>query len=225
MKNWSIRNRIIASFAVLLLLMLAMGLIAHTRLSEIEAETALADSDSIAGLHASATMRGMWSIDNLMTLKYLQEPNPETRRQLLQDLQASRRQHGAKLEEYAKTITTAQDRELYEALKAANIRVQRFEDELLTLVENKQRPEALALFHGELARAMEALQPRLQALIDLNKDNAHRSMVDIRDHVAYTNKGMIVALALSAFAAVLSGWLLLRAISEPMQRVLAVLDT
>ena len=62
----------------------------------------------------------------------------------------------------------------------------------------------------------------MQDLIDFNKKNADTAMSDIRKHVAVINKAMVVALGLSAMAA-LSGWL--RAISQPMQRVLAVLDT
>lgn len=225
MKSWSIRSRIVASFGVLLLLMSAKGYFAHVRLSEIVAETELADRDSIAGLYVSTSLREMWAEDNLLTLKYLDEANPDARRQLLKDLQTSRQQHQARLESYAQTITTPKDRELFDALKAADNRLQRLEDEVLSLAQGKQRPEALALFHGELTRSTEALKQRLQELVGFNKQNADAAMNDIRDDVTATKTAVFVALGLSAVVAVLAGWLLMRAISQPMQRVLAVLDT
>lgn len=225
MKSWSIRNRIIASFAVSLLLMLGLGLFVYAHLSEIEADTEFAQRDAVAGVYVSGTLREMWAEDRLLTLRYLGEANPETRRQLLQELQTSRRQHQDRIGTYVQTITTAKDRELFDALKSADARVQKLTDEVLDLAENKQRPEALVLYHGDLARAIEAIKPRLLALSDYNKNNVDKSMDDIRAQVAITNKAVLVALGFSALIAVLSGWLLLRAISQPMQRVLAVLDT
>jgi methyl-accepting chemotaxis protein WspA len=225
MKSWSIRNRIVASFGVLLLLMLAMGYFTHARLSEIEAEAELADRDSIAGLYVSSSLRGMWARVNLLTLKYLDEANPDARKQLLNDLQTSRQQQQARLESYSQTITTGKHRELFEALKAADSRFQKLEDEVLNLAQSRPGPDARSLFHGELARSTEALNLRLQELVDFNKQNADASMNGIRQHVAATKESMVVALGISALVALLSGWLLLRAISQPMQRVLAVLDT
>lgn len=225
MKNWSIRSRITASFGVLLLLMLALGLFAHARLSAIEAATEIAERDSIAGVYVSSNLRGMWIEDYLLTLKYLDEANPETRKELLKDLQTARQLHQAALAKYAETITTAKDRELFDALKAADSRFQNLEDEVLNVAQTKQKADALSLFHGDLARSFEAVRPKLQSLIDFNKTSADRTMHDIREEVAATNTALGVAVALGALTALLAGWLLLRAIGQPMQRVLEVLDT
>ncbi|HSV72025.1 MAG TPA: methyl-accepting chemotaxis protein [Methylibium sp.] len=225
MKSLSIRNRIVASFGVLLLLMLAMGYFAHARLSEIEAETEVADRDAINGLYISASLRGMWTHDRLLALKTLDEVDPELRKPLLKDLQASRHQHRARLESYGQTVFTAKDRELFEALKAADSRFEGLLNELLELAQGKRRAEAASLVHGEMARANDVLNEHLQQLIDFNKLNADTAMTDIRDHVAATDRAIVLALVLAALTALLAGWLLLRAISQPMQRVLAVLDT
>ncbi|MGA0611148.1 methyl-accepting chemotaxis protein [Caldimonas sp. KR1-144] len=225
MKGWSIRHRIVASFGALLLLMLAMGYFAHLRLLEIVAETELADRDAISGLHASAGLRGMWMRDRLLALKLLDEADPELRRQQQKVLQASRQQHRVRLEAYAQTIHTGKDRELFEALKAADTRFDTLLAEALELSQAKRRAEAAALLHGEMARSSDVLNDRLQELIDFNRRNADVAMTDIRDHVAATDRAIVVALTLAALTAVVAGWLLLRAISQPMQRVLGVLDT
>lgn len=219
MTSWSIRSRIVAGFGLVVLLTLAIGVFAYRQLSAIEAETAEADRDSIVGLHVTAGLRGLWAEDGLLVLRYLAETQPDARRQLQKELQASRQQQLSRLDGYASTVNTPRDRELFDALKAADARYARQRDELLA----QTRPDAAAL--GELMRAAGALRDQLLVLTDYNKRSADASMLDIREHVATTNRAMAAAIGLCAVAALLSGLTLLRAIGQPMERVLAVLDT
>lgn len=218
MTSWSIRTRIVASFGVFLLLMLVIGFFAQSQLSAIEAQTEAADRDSVAGLHVNAALRGLWAEDILLVQRHATETQPEARRQLQKELQTSRQQQLARLENYARTVNSPRDRELFEALKAADARYTQLRDELIA----QSRTDAA---FGELVRAAGALKERLLELTDYNKQNADESMAEIREHVVMTNRAMALATGFCALVAVLAGWSLLRAISQPMERVLAVLDT
>lgn len=225
MKSLSIRSRIVLSFGALLLLMLVVALLTHARMAEIESKADLADQEAITGLYVSSNLRGLWRRAAQLSSMALSESNPEARQQRLAELQASRKLVQQQLETYTHAITTAEDRDLYARLRAADQLVQQLQDRVLALAENRQKAEALTLQQGELASANEALQPVLQAVIDRNNVEAHQSMGNIREHVAATNRLLLLGLALAALIALASGWLLLAAISQPMQRVLAVLDT
>ena len=56
MKEWSIRQRLIGSFALILLLMLVMGGIAYTRLAKVGSAVNSLQTDSLPGLYYSAQL-------------------------------------------------------------------------------------------------------------------------------------------------------------------------
>jgi len=58
---WTIRTRILASFALILLIMTLMGVVAFNRMSAIHRESNTVPKDQLPGLHFSTSMRAAWS--------------------------------------------------------------------------------------------------------------------------------------------------------------------
>jgi methyl-accepting chemotaxis protein WspA len=83
----------------------------------------------------------------------------------------------------------------------------------------------VALFERDFPRVAEALAGQLQTMLQVDRDHAAQSMRDVRADVAATDRGMLLALGVAAVAAVVVAWLLIRAVSHPLQRLLSVLDT
>src|ERR1700692_3755791 len=57
MSKWTIRRRILASFGIILALIVVMAVIAYTRLSAIESDTRILQADSLLGLSMITDMR------------------------------------------------------------------------------------------------------------------------------------------------------------------------
>src|SRR5260370_3539443 len=67
MSKWTIRKRILASFGIILTLMVVMAVIAYTRLSAIERNTRTVKTDSLPGLYTSAGVRSAWNESYVLT--------------------------------------------------------------------------------------------------------------------------------------------------------------
>ena len=61
MKNWTLRQRILASFAVIIAIMLLMVVVSYSRLLKIESSEASVREDALPGLYYSSMIRGAWS--------------------------------------------------------------------------------------------------------------------------------------------------------------------
>lgn len=71
MKNWTLRQRILASFAVIIAIMLLMVVVSYSRLLKIESgETAVRD-DAVTGVYLSSMIRSAWVDSYMHTLAML----------------------------------------------------------------------------------------------------------------------------------------------------------
>ena len=71
MKNWTLRQRILASFAVIIAIMLLMVVVSYSRLLKIEASESSVRDDAVPGVYYSSMIRGAWVDSYLQTQELL----------------------------------------------------------------------------------------------------------------------------------------------------------
>ena len=69
MKNWTLRQRILASFAVIIAIMLLMVVASYSRLLSIESSEETVRTDSIPGVYYSSMVRSAWVDSYVLTLQ------------------------------------------------------------------------------------------------------------------------------------------------------------
>ena len=70
-KNWTLRQRILASFAVIIAIMLLMVVVSYSRLLKIEASEVSVRDDALPGVYYSSMIRGAWVDSYLQTQEML----------------------------------------------------------------------------------------------------------------------------------------------------------
>ncbi|MEB0210870.1 MCP four helix bundle domain-containing protein, partial [Pseudomonas sp. AB6] len=73
MKNWTLRQRISASFAVIIAIMLLMVVVSYTRLLSIQSSEEKVETDALPGLYYSTMVRSAWVNSYLATLQLFSE--------------------------------------------------------------------------------------------------------------------------------------------------------
>ena len=71
MKNWTLRQRILASFAVIIAIMLLMVVVSYSRLLKIESSEASVRDDALPGLYYSSMVPSAWVDTYLQTQEML----------------------------------------------------------------------------------------------------------------------------------------------------------
>ncbi|MBD9632546.1 methyl-accepting chemotaxis protein [Pseudomonas sp. PDM19] len=219
MKNWTLRQRILASFAVVVAIMLLMVVISYTRLLRVEHSTQRVSEDAMPGTYALTTVRSAWTDSILLTqvLVGLSDGKPydEARRQEFRVI------HDALIERialYERTVNDSRDKEILGRFKRQATEYDALLGQVLQLYTT-DRDGARRLLLERLEPLWEDGRKTLNQLISLNKEIADAAAADIVSEVATAKAIMLISLLLAIVAAAVCGLLLMRAITEPVRQV------
>ncbi|MHA6573550.1 methyl-accepting chemotaxis protein [Pseudomonas yamanorum] len=225
MKNWTLRQRILASFAVIIAIMLLMVVVSYSRLLKIEAGEESVRDDAVPGVYLSSMIRSAWVDSYLDTLdiiglrkdKVLTDADKA-------DYKSFEARILTQMANYKATINGADDQAEFDKFEALH---QAYNKALATVTDNLQRNDVAAarkVFDEELTPTWTAGRKKLNDIITENKNVADRATNAIDDAVSAAKISMGVSLILAILAAGLCGLLLMRAIMAPMKRIVDILE-
>lgn len=225
MKNWTMRQRILASFAVIIAIMLLMIVAAYSRLVAISASEEAVGSDAIPGVYYSSMIRSAW-VDSYVTSQQLvglskHRDIASADVELFKSFEERLRQHMAS---YQATIRTTEDQTSFDAFVDMEKRYIADIELVLEAYRQKNYAEAERLITDVLTPAWVEGRKHLNTVIERNREAADAATKDIVSAVATAKGSMIVSLILAIIAAGICGLLLMRAITTPMQRIVHALD-
>ena len=225
MKNWTLRQRILASFAVIIAIMLLMVVVSYSRLLKIEENEASGRDDALPGVYFSSMIRSAWVDTYLQTVEMfgLKEGQGVSAEDA-----ANFKVFEARLLEqmanYRTTITTDEDKIEFAAFEQRHDEFNRIHAAVLDLFKRNQRAEAMKLLNEQLTPAWTAGRTKLNDIIVENKAVADKDMAAIDDAVVAAKISMGISLLVAVLAAGLCGLLLMRAIMAPMNRIVSIFE-
>ncbi|MEJ5864961.1 methyl-accepting chemotaxis protein [Pseudomonas farsensis] len=225
MKNWTLRQRILASFAVIIAIMLLMIVAAYSRLLAIESSEEKVGSDSLPGVYYSSMIRSAW-VDSYVTSQQLvglsnhREMTPADL-ELFKSFDDRLTQHMAS---YQATIRTSEDQAAFDAFTRQAQEYSKLVGQVLDTYRNRDYDKAQRLIADVLTPAWAEGRKHLNTVIERNRDSADAATNDIAAAVATAKVSMLVSLLLAIVAAGVCGLLLMRTISAPMQAIVHALD-
>ena len=224
MKNWTLRQRILASFAVIIAIMLLMVVVSYSRLLKIEASENSVRDDAIPGVYYSSMIRGAWVDSYLQTQELLGLKEGQG---VSSEDAADYKSFEVRLQEqmanYRKTMATDEDRTEFAAFEKYHDAYIQIQDAVLDLHKRNLEADAVRMFHDKLTPAWYSGRMKLNDIIGENKRVADEAMNNIDEAVAAAKVSMFISLLVAVFAAGLCGLLLMRAIMAPMNRIVQIL--
>ncbi|MCH4874172.1 methyl-accepting chemotaxis protein [Pseudomonas sp. TMW22091] len=225
MKNWTLRQRILASFAVIIAIMLLMVVASYSRLLSIQTSAETVRTDSIPGVYYSSMVRSAWVDSFVLTLQLVGSSNQRDLTSEDRKLYASYEERlNRELENYRGTIFDNQDRAEFNEFERLHQVFGKTLAQVLQLYENKEFAQAETLVSEQLAPVWASGRKQLNTLIDSNRSSATTASENISQAVTAAKVSMLISLAIAVLAAALCGFLLLQAIMSPMKRIVAILE-
>jgi methyl-accepting chemotaxis protein WspA len=224
-KNWTLRQRILASFAVIVAIMLLMVVVSYSRLLKIESSEASVREDALPGLYYSSMVRGAWSDSYLRMLEMLGlEQGQGFSAKDASDFKDFSERLQEQMELYRETVTTDEDKVEYAAFEKHHADYNRILLAVTELHKRNQDAEAIRMFNEELTPAWTAGRMKLSDILRHNKAVADQDVAAIDDAVITAKVIMGISLVFAVLAAGLCGLLLMRAIMAPMNRIVQILE-
>ncbi len=219
------RQRILASFAVIIAIMLLMIVAAYSKLVAIESSEEAVGSDSIPGVYYSSMIRSAW-VDSYVSTQQLVglSRHREVTTADGEMFKAFDERLHQSMSSYQQTIRTPEDRASFDAFVVMQQRYVELIGQVLQAYREQNYPEAERLIIEVLTPAWAEGRKHLNDVIERNRDRANDASSDIVAAVATAKVSMIVSLGLAIIAAGICGLLLMRAIFDPMQKIVMALD-
>ena len=225
MKNWTLRQRILASFAVIIAIMLLMVVAAYSRLVTIESDEAAVRTDSIPGVYYSSMIRSAWVDSYVLTQQLVglsgQRELTATDKAQYKDFDDRLKQHMAS---YQATIQDPDDQANFDEFGRLEDAYTKAIDTVLEAYVRKDYAQAQQLIGDVLTPAWVTGRKHLNSVIERNRHSAEEAADSIVAAVITAKVSMIISLVLAIIAAAICGLLLMRAITAPMQRIVHALD-
>ncbi|MDB6144785.1 MAG: mcpB 2 [Pseudomonas sp.] len=225
MKNWTLRQRILASFAVIIAIMLLMVVVAYTRLLSIESSEEQVRTDSLPGVFYSTQLRSAWVNSYLATMQLLAEGEGRSLTTVeLDQFKGFGDSLTNELNNYKRTVFDPVDQARVDTFEKQRVVYEKVTGEVLGLYQAKDFTAAHALFLAKMVPAWNEGRDLATNMISENKKLAEAAIASIVAAVNAEKVSMGISLVVALIAAAACGLLLMRAIMAPMQRIVRILE-
>lgn len=224
MKNWTLRQRILASFAVIIAIMLLMVVVTYSRLLRIEASEEKVRVYAVPGVYYSSMIRGGWvdsyvKTQQIVGLSGQREITAEDKA-LYQGYEQHLREE---IQHYQKLIQDPADQVSFDEFEVNHQDFNKALAKVLDLYERKDFEGAQLALEKELTPAWLDGRGHLNQIIERNRELAEKAALTISQSVTAAEVAMGLSFLVAVLIAMLCGLLLMRAIMAPMNRIVEIL--
>ena len=225
MKNWSLRHRILASFAVVIAIMLLMVVVSYSRLQTIETNETKVRTDSVPGVVFSSMIRSAW-VDSYVYTQQL--VGLSYQRELITADEDQYKSFAERLTQqmanYQGTVQDSDDRAAFEEFARMRVTYEKALADVLEAYRLRKFSEAQQMAIDDLTPAWVAGRKQLNTLIDRNREAAEKATSAIDTSVAAAKVSLVISLLVAIIVAGICGLWLLRTIMAPMQKIVRILE-
>jgi methyl-accepting chemotaxis protein WspA len=223
-KNWTLRQRILASFAVIIAIIILMIAVAYSRLVTIEAGAKSVANDSMPGVYFSSYIRSSW-VDSFILAQQVVGLSDEQviPPAVLAEFNTNDEKLMARVAEYQKSIFDAEDKAHLDAFLVQREAFNKLLSEVLGQFQQGQPLVARKILNEQLRPVWAKGREQLLAMVQFNKDRADVATTNITSQAAGAKVSMVLSLLLVIAVALISGFALMRAIMGPLNNLAQIL--
>jgi methyl-accepting chemotaxis protein WspA len=223
LRKWDLRQRILVSFGIILALLVAMTVIAYSRLSAIQEDTRTLQGDSSAGLFMVTNTRSAFDENYLVMQRIVfMDSDSESITRDETHIAETNQAIDQFVQSYKKTLFDDSEWAHFNNIKAVLDQYDSTQQALLVQLKNS-KAAAVVTFN--------TLSPIRQTGVRLIAERVVHESQGASDETASILKSateakivLLVAVFAALAAALITGYFLLRAITVPMSRVVDTLD-
>uniref|UniRef100_A0A9E7ZR89 Methyl-accepting chemotaxis protein n=1 Tax=Bosea sp. NBC_00436 TaxID=2969620 RepID=A0A9E7ZR89_9HYPH len=228
MKSLTIRRRILISFAAILAVMTAMAGASYFWFLQTERQVVEVETKTVPGLYVSAQLMANWTETRGLTREFVLADTPAEQQQVVDAIVANREIVRGLLKTYESAITSAEDRKNHTLARDLFEQFVATEDTIVAAgrlaVANGQASNQSAATRKELEPIAIRMQALTRTMVEFNKAEADDSTRLIVAIVRSAELGLVVCFVVALLLAFLCGYLLFRAVTVPLGKLLGIVD-
>ena len=199
MKNWTIKKRVVAGFATILVLVAALTITSYILLRQAKDAAHFMTVDAMPGMDAMAQIKGLVGDCQIDVLRDLLAKTPEDHKKIRDAIAAGHDKRDKLRDDYEKSITTSEDRELFAKLKEAAAQYSAARNQLLDLIDAGKMDEAQQFNIANVRPAFIKYDQLVDQELALNLNNGNQ---ETEQTVKATDRAMSSILGISIIVVV-----------------------
>lgn len=223
MMNLTVRNRIIGSFLLIIAILALLAGVSYMRLAQIEKGTQSMLDDSVPGAYYINKTQNEWARHMLETRRTLVDLVTRSNSTVM----TAHQEEFARIEsslvellkQYQQTVRMASDRALIERFDQQAQQYLRQHVQLREMLQQATPQEASQFSIQNVFPAWDQAQQVLDELVENNRVQSDHAARSIRDEVLGLKIDLLLAVLLAIIASAVCGWLLVRAITRPVDLI------
>lgn len=204
--------------------MLVMAVVSYALFRDIDRDAQSQEADFSPGVYLATTIRASWFENYTVTQRLIYiDAEPDQIKRDTQRAAETKESLDKLMDKYAATIFDDDDRRLFNDFKQQRTLYAPIQAQILADLP-ASKAAAAAAFNTQLTPIWEAGRTAVRELVELNNAQQIKSAQSIRHSVTKAEITLLVVLLVTFFVAAWAGFLLLKAITIPMQRLVEVVD-
>jgi len=223
-KNWTLRQRILASFAVIIAIIILMVVVAYSRLVTIETSAKSVAEDSMPGVYFSSYIRSSW-VDSFLLAQQVVGLSDEQviSPAVLAEFTSNDEKLMARVAEYRRSIVEVEDKAHLDSFLKNRDEFNKTLAEVLGTFQQGQPLQARKILNERLRPVWAEGREQLLQMVQFNKDRADVATTSITAQAAGAKISLVLSLLLVIAVALISGFVLMRAIMGPLNNLAQIL--
>jgi len=223
-KNWKIGKRIAAGFGAVIVIAVALGLFAFSRIGLIEADSANVTVRGLPTIYTVGQIQNNAQGNLGLAYRHILAKDPHEMASIEAQLSDRSSQNRSLLEQYEKLINTDRGRTLFQELKNVRGEFIAARDEVLTLSRSSKKAEAEAVASKRLIPADTKYMEAVANVVGFSRTVADADSNGIQSAVASSRTGILLGLVVALIAAVVISSYVVRGITRPLATAVSLID-
>jgi len=223
-QNLSVRAKMTASFAVVIVLVIGLGALGVTRISSVNAKLADISGNWLPSTQLVGQYQYLVTRARVREGAYLLQQDPAQSESSLRDITNYRTQAAKIWAKYQPLVGPGHEADLAHQIELAWNDYQAASDDMIATRRAKGTEAALLVFDGRERQIFNRLVDALQAETDFQVSGSDRVASEANDVVRLSNILTFIGGGLAVLLAGSAGFVLVRAVSSPLLRMTNVME-
>ncbi len=224
MNNWKIGTRITAGFAAVILITLALGIFAYSRITAIDTDAKNITGEHLPGVFVAGQLQTSISSSFAILLMHVTAQDKAEKSRLDAELQDLRTRTTTMLADYAKTATPRQ-REALESLTTARSAYNASYDAARSLSSEERSKDAIDYINTQVKPNYKRYAELAGGIVASSKSGADGASKEIIETDASAHEGIVLGIVLSILIAGCVAWIVVHSITNPLRVALDVVKS
>lgn len=220
----NIRQRILAGFVLLLVILLVMGGIVYWQLQRVRHEAVSVQIDTLPGLYFSTRIESEWIENKSLTQEWITAVDQEKKQVLVSQIQSSWVSLNGSVRDYEDSIYQEKDRKSLSAFKALLASYSNLQQQIMHLGGSAQDEKVRALLYSEFSAINEKIEFSVNGLVHFNHTDVDASAQRIMAAVTAARLGILISFTVAIILLAIIGAHMWVMITQPLGKLVTAMS-